>query len=211
MNEAKIFVKNNPSASFFTYVFVSVLSFHVFARKYALLKFKIDAVLTKHFGEKLAFNLLYKLIDGIAKSEISLVCWMGMKVEVHEQSFIFIVMFTQLANGKARRLFFWIWGRIISIEVLVKRVHATMPPGNSIRVEHRDKHKHKILAKKVCSGILFIEEEVNDSGHCEARGCFDGVHPCRYEYNWLIISIFDYFLIAKGHAFCHLEALPAFV
>jgi hypothetical protein len=178
MNEAKIFVKDYSSASFFTYIFVSVLSFHVLARKNALLKFKIDAILTKHFREKLTFNLLYKLIDGITKSEIPLVCRMGMKVEVHEQSFIFIVMFTQLANGKARRLFFWIWCRIISIEVLVKRVHATMPSGNSIRVEHRDKHKHKILAKKVCSGILFIEEEVDDSGHCEARGCFNRMHPC---------------------------------
>lgn len=147
MNETKIFVKDNSAASFFTYIFVSVLSFHVLARKYALLKLKIDAILTKHFREKLTFDLLYKLIDGITKSEISLVCWMGMKVEVHEEPFIFIVVFTQLANSKARRLFFWIWGRIISIEVLIKRVHATMSPGNSIRVEHRNKYKNKILAK----------------------------------------------------------------
>ena len=115
MNEAKIFIKDNSSASFFAHIFISILSFHMFSRKNALFKFKIDAILAEHFGEKLTLDLLYKLIDGVAKSKISLVSWVGVKIKVHEEPFILIVMFTQLANSKARWLFFWIWGRIISI------------------------------------------------------------------------------------------------
>jgi len=48
--------------------------------KYALLELEINAVLTQHLRKKLALDLLNKLIDSIAKSEIAFES--GMSVQI---------------------------------------------------------------------------------------------------------------------------------
>ena len=56
----------------------------MFSGEDALFELEIDAILTEHFGEELAFHLLNEFVDGIAEGEISLVCWMCVEVQIHE-------------------------------------------------------------------------------------------------------------------------------
>ena len=94
VDKTKFLVKHNSAASFLADLFESVLGLHVFSRKYALIEVKVDAVLTQHFWVYLTLYLLDKLVNRISKDEVALEGRMGMKVEVHEQSFIFIVVLT---------------------------------------------------------------------------------------------------------------------
>ena len=73
-------------------------------RKDALLELEIYAVLAENFREKLALDLLDELIYSVSEGKISLVSWMSVQIEVHEQSFVFAVMFAELTHRKTRRL-----------------------------------------------------------------------------------------------------------
>lgn len=104
MDQAKILIEYDSSASLLAHVFIPILCLHVLPRKDALLKLKIYAVLTENLREKLALYLLDELIDGVSKGKISLVGGMSMQIEVHEQSFILVIMFAELTHRKTRRL-----------------------------------------------------------------------------------------------------------
>lgn len=100
MNQSKIFIEDYSSTSLFAHILVPILRLHVLPRKYALLKLKIYAVLAENLRKELTFDLLDELIDSISEGEVSLVGWMSMQIEVHEQSFVFVVMFAELTHCK---------------------------------------------------------------------------------------------------------------
>lgn len=85
------------------------------SREDTLFELKVDAILAENFGEELAFYLLDEFVDGITESEISLIGWMRVEVQIHEEPFLFAVVLAQLADCIAGRLFLRIWSRIVSI------------------------------------------------------------------------------------------------
>lgn len=94
MCKPKLLVEDNPSTSFLVQIFISIFGFHMLSRKYALLKLEIYAVLAQNFGKEMALNLLNEFENCIPKNEVTLICWMGMQIQIHEQSFIFAVVLT---------------------------------------------------------------------------------------------------------------------
>lgn len=78
MNQTKIFIEYYSSTSLFTYILVSILSLHMFPRKDALLKLKVNAILAQNFRKELTLDLLNEFIYGITKHKITLVSWMCM-------------------------------------------------------------------------------------------------------------------------------------
>lgn len=115
MDYSQLLVANYPCTALFADIFIPILSFHVFSREYALLELKIDAVLGEHFGVELTFNLLDELIDGVAKNEVTFESWVSMEIKVHEESFVFGVMFAKFLYGEAGRLLFGVWIAVIAV------------------------------------------------------------------------------------------------
>jgi hypothetical protein len=80
MDESKILIEDNSATAFLAHIFVPILGLHMLSRENTLLELKIDAILTKHFREELAFYLLDEFVDGVAEGEIALIGWMRVEV-----------------------------------------------------------------------------------------------------------------------------------
>ena len=57
--------------------------------------------------------------------------------------------------------------------------------------------------------IIFVEEKFDDSGHCEAGRCLNGMHPGGHKDDWFVGSESDYFLITKGESFSDFKSIFA--
>lgn len=145
MNYAKLFVKNNSSTSFFSFLFIPISSFHVFSWKNALLKLEIDAIIRKCTREDLAFYLFNKLVYCITKCEVSLQCWVGMKVNIHKKTLFLRIVLPELLDGPAGRLGLWVRSSIVPIQILVEDVHSAVATRYSIRIQHWYQDEHKVF------------------------------------------------------------------
>lgn len=128
MNDSEFLIEDYSATAFFADVLVLILRLHVLAREDALFELKADAVLTEQFGEQLALNLLNKLINSVAESEVALVGGMGVQVQVHEQSLFLAVVFAQLLDRIAGGLLLRVRIGVVSIQILVERVHSAVSP-----------------------------------------------------------------------------------
>lgn len=100
MDQSKILIEDDSSTSLLAHILVPIFRLHVLPRKNALLKLKIYAVLAENLRKELTLYLLDELIDSISEGEVPLVSRMSMQIKVHEQSFVFVVMLTELTHCK---------------------------------------------------------------------------------------------------------------
>lgn len=138
MHDAKFLIKDHSSASFLSLLLVPISRLHVLARKDALLELKVDAVAGQDAGKDLAFHLLHELVNGITECKVALECGVRVQVDVHEQSLILGVVLPELLDCPAGRLALRVWRTVKSIQVLVEDVHAAMPSGHPVGIEHGD-------------------------------------------------------------------------
>lgn len=73
---------DHSPAPLFRPFLVPVLRVHLFEGKVAILVLKATVVQGEQLAENLAFNLFNKVIDSVAVDECSLLCIMGMQVEI---------------------------------------------------------------------------------------------------------------------------------
>ena len=78
VSKPKLLIKNNPSASLFIHVLISIFCLHMFSRKYALFELEVYAVLAQNFRKKMALNLLNELKNRVAEDEVPFVCRVSM-------------------------------------------------------------------------------------------------------------------------------------
>jgi hypothetical protein len=78
MNQSKLFVEYDPTTPLLADILISIFSFHMFTRKDTLLKLETDAILRKQFRKKLAFDLLYELVNSVSESKVTFKGWVSM-------------------------------------------------------------------------------------------------------------------------------------
>ena len=78
VSESEFPIEDDPPAPLLADVFIPIFCFHVLPWKYALLEFKIYAILTKNFGKQMTLHLFDVVEDGVAKDEVAFVGRMSM-------------------------------------------------------------------------------------------------------------------------------------
>lgn len=108
--------------------------------------------------------LWFEGLKCIPIDKISFPLWMCMKINIEAQFILLKVMSTYFFHSIRWRLQLWIGILVKSIQILTKSVHSIMTIRHTIRIEHRDHFKNKILAQKVSSCISnFFEDKYLDN------------------------------------------------
>jgi hypothetical protein len=68
-----------------------------------------------------------------------------------------LVILTKRFDSVTGRLLLLIWSAVITIQILVEVVHATVSSRYPIRVEHRYEDKDEVFSEKMCSHVFFVE------------------------------------------------------
>lgn len=108
--------------------------------------------------------LWFEGLKCISINKISFLLWMCMKINIKTQFILLKIMSTNLFHSICWRLKLWIRILIKSIQILAKRVHSVMTIRHTIRIEHRNHLKNKILSQKVSSCISnFFKDKYLDN------------------------------------------------
>lgn len=100
VDESELLVEDHASTALLADVLVAVLGFHMFSAEDALFELEVDAVLAQDLGIELAFDLLDKFIDGVAKDKVSFQGRVSMQVQVHKHPLLFTVVLTEFLHRK---------------------------------------------------------------------------------------------------------------
>jgi len=111
----------------------------------------------KQLAKDLTFDLLNKVVDGIAVDERPLFSIVRMQIEIKRESIIFYEVVGKLLDGKDGRLL--VIGRVdvVSVEVLAEGVHSEVPVEHAIHVDHGDDHEDEHLFEQIGPQICVID------------------------------------------------------
>lgn len=106
-----------------------------------------------------------------------------MQVNIKEQSIFRIQILCERSNSKWAGLTFRIWLQIEPVQILIERVHSVMSLIDTVRIQHRHQHKHKIFSKNFCTSI-FRQQKLDGSINSVTAWSFSRMYSSCQQYDF---------------------------
>ena len=111
---------------------------------------------------------------------------MGVQVNVDLNFTILNLLINSFLNGVDRRLVYWTWIYVISIQVLSKRIKSIVASVDPIRIQHWHNLEYEALSEHLRLQAFFICQNFPDTSEHERGRGLTRMNSRRNKNSWLV-------------------------